>query len=340
MTQHWDQLVCTRENFRWAAGNADSKPQLRPYDINKRSVKVKTNIVKKRDAAFTGRGSVWQGGLLARQRTSEMSGEEESGRTSARSSTGECRNSDPTPVTGENGANSEVPARRRSSVTSALELFVGREASDVTWDADLAILGKLTSDEKQVLDWDAAGLRAPDRLICVFGWIVEDINSLQPCIRTPPPILSRSYQELSQGMTAFNQALKMSDVPFPFPFSQLLDVLLVVFTGLIPLLAGYVDDNLYPSCVQPFVGFFITMAFLGLMSISRTLENPFADGPNQLPCIDLHERLIETIRDGYHKRRVHDPAQRLRQGFEEKNFMDVRDSLREAAAARRTQLAI
>merc|ERR1712061_400110 len=39
-----------------------------------------------------------------------------------------------------------------------------------------------------------------------------------------------------------------------------------------------------------------------LLEISCVLENPFTDGPNQLPIIDGHERFVELIRTVYHSR--------------------------------------
>ena len=45
----------------------------------------------------------------------------------------------------------------------------------------------------------------------------------------PPPLLSRTYQVLSEGTAAAMQARKVSYVAFPFPLRQLLAVLLAVF---------------------------------------------------------------------------------------------------------------
>ena len=39
----------------------------------------------------------------------------------------------------------------------------------------------------------------------------------------PAPILSRSFQELSNGMVAFHDAIKLSCIPFPFPYAQTRD---------------------------------------------------------------------------------------------------------------------
>jgi predicted membrane chloride channel (bestrophin family) len=51
-----------------------------------------------------------------------------------------------------------------------------------------------------------------------------------------PPIVSRLYQELSEGMHAFNQAKKISTIPFPFPYAQTVTFMLFAFTVTLPVL--------------------------------------------------------------------------------------------------------
>ena len=87
-------------------------------------------------------------------------------------------------------------------------------------------------------------------------WIIWDLASVMKDLDTAPPIQSRMYQahltcqkvhlltlgvgqqELSNGMLGFNNCLKIADVPFPLPFAQLLLLLLVAFSLLIPLRLG------------------------------------------------------------------------------------------------------
>merc|ERR1712050_281294 len=112
----------------------------------------------------------------------------------------------------------------------------------------------------------------PDRVIVVSEWINEDINMLVSILNTPPPIMSRCYQELSNGMLGFNQSLKMADIPFPFPFSQLLEYLLMALTAILPVYAAVFTRDLI---VTPVLSFLVTVAFWSLSEISRVLENPF-----------------------------------------------------------------
>merc|ERR1711964_381325 len=103
----------------------------------------------------------------------------------------------------------------------------------------------------------------------------------------------------------------MADIPFPFPFGQLMNILLIAFTLVVPIIAGEPEPDDVPrtgarimgvrkfAAVPATVAFFVTVAFWSLSSISLALESPFADGPNQLPVIDMHERFIENIRASF-----------------------------------------
>lgn len=176
-------------------------------------------------------------------------------------------------------------------------------ASNVTWSSDLVILGPMTMEEKMTLDdiYEADSMGSqPDRVAMLTGWINEDINELVPLVGIPPPIISRCYQELSNGMLGFNQAMKMADIPFPFPFLQLMELLLVCYSLLLPVYAAQFTGGLFSS---PFLATIVSLAFWSLSEISRELETPFADGPNQLPVIDMHERFVEVVRTMFLARR-------------------------------------
>ena len=55
------------------------------------------------------------------------------------------------------------------------------------------------------------------------------------------------YQELSNGMLGFYNCLKIADVPFPLPYAQLLGLLLIAFSCLIPFYAAWMQDPLSKS---------------------------------------------------------------------------------------------
>ena len=53
-------------------------------------------------------------------------------------------------------------------------------------------------------------------------------------VTIPGPVLSRLYQEMSNGMLGFNQALHIALIPFPFPFAQLIALLVSLLVVAIP----------------------------------------------------------------------------------------------------------
>merc|ERR1719395_501808 len=55
-------------------------------------------------------------------------------------------------------------------------------------------------------------------------------------LKIPPPILSRVYQTLSRGFVNLLNAKKIADTRFPFPYAQLITILLLIQTILTPLM--------------------------------------------------------------------------------------------------------
>ena len=70
----------------------------------------------------------------------------------------------------------------------------------------------------------------------------------------PPPILSRTYQVISDGTASYMQARKVSFIAFPFPLRQLLFVLLFVFQVLVPLcITSFMDELALVAVLSFFV---------------------------------------------------------------------------------------
>ena len=57
-------------------------------------------------------------------------------------------------------------------------------------------------------------------------------------LQTPAPILSRIFQELSNGLLAYNSAVKMKEVPVPFAYVQYNAMMLIFFIGICPFAVG------------------------------------------------------------------------------------------------------
>lgn len=291
LRRNWHKLIVSREDLRFddATGALDL-PTLRVYELEDLASQIQSRVRKQK------RGSVMDfDNLTGAVPALKLSPVQHLTRRFSQFP----EPSDPPDELAEQAA-AELASMRASSAggfRSARD-STGSVTSNVTWNADLGILAPLLEEEATALQCKDQAV--PDRVIMVSEWISEDINTLTTLVITPPPIVSRCYQELSNGMLGFNQSLKMADIPFPFPFSQLLEYLLVILTLIIPVYTARFTGG---SVTTPVLAFVVTVSFWSLSEISRALENPFADGPNQLPIIDAHERFVELVRSVYHTRR-------------------------------------
>ncbi len=107
-----------------------------------------------------------------------------------------------------------------------------------------------------------------------------------------PPVISRLYQELSDGMLGFNQARKIAYLPFPFVYAQATEFLMAFGMCIIPLLMiGFVE---HPG-LGSLLSFFTSVCFFALYESCRELEDPFLYEPNDLPLLNWQSQFNETL---------------------------------------------
>lgn len=154
----------------------------------------------------------------------------------------------------------------------------------------ITIIGHISDHEGQCLR------KASNKVNLITGWILEAISvySLKGAILTEPPILSRIYQELSNGNLGHQQAMKVAIVPFPFPFAQILTWLLVMFLFFAPIIVFVYTGGELLTCGLIFV---TTLGFQVIHEIAMELENPFGKSANDLPLVSLHEAWAEMIKE-------------------------------------------
>eukprot|EP00448_Togula_jolla_P018565 CAMPEP_0170584610 /NCGR_PEP_ID=MMETSP0224-20130122/8775_1 /TAXON_ID=285029 /ORGANISM="Togula jolla, Strain CCCM 725" /LENGTH=533 /DNA_ID=CAMNT_0010908045 /DNA_START=130 /DNA_END=1731 /DNA_ORIENTATION=- len=123
----------------------------------------------------------------------------------------------------------------------------------------------------------------------IFQWIQELVtDSIHTGVMNiPAPILSRFYHELASGLVHFHMAVKIADIPFPFPYAQTCDLLLILHGVLVPIVTReWVKTPLW-AFVFSFVQVFIMWS---LNFIAIELEDPFGSDAND---IDLHAMQVE-----------------------------------------------
>jgi len=155
---------------------------------------------------------------------------------------------------------------------------------------DLYVLSAPTADEVQLLDM------CTDKVNCLMLWILQGtIQEIRAnTLDTPPPIVTRFFQELSNGMLGFNQAHKVAMVPFPFPFAQMVSLLLVMLCLSLPL---YIDIFTKNPVITPALSFLLPICYLGLNSVAIELEEPFGTDWNDVDIEVRHEDFLWVLVD-------------------------------------------
>jgi len=157
--------------------------------------------------------------------------------------------------------------------------------------------------DKESLD---ALYESKERVMLIFQWIQLMIvrNMEAGVLAVPPPILSRAYQELANGMVAFHECVKISDTPFPFPYAQNCELLLFLHWVLVPLVVSQ-------WVTQPFWAFvFVFMQVFVLWSLNylaEEIENPFGTDDNAIDGAHMQEEMNRNLLLLLHPRTMRAP---------------------------------
>jgi len=98
-------------------------------------------------------------------------------------------------------------------------------------------------------------------------------------LNVPAPLLTRSFQELGNGMIKFHEARKFVAAPYPFCYMAVTEMLLVVHWIFTPFMLGSWSDSAIGAGVFTCVQVFVIWALHG---IARELDNPFQRDSNDL----------------------------------------------------------
>jgi len=150
---------------------------------------------------------------------------------------------------------------------------------------DMGSAHALSLDVVDLFGLDEETLRSvrasSSRVELVFQWIqqliVENIET--GVLSIPPPILSRVFQELANGMAAFHDAVKLSSIPFPFPYAQACDTLLILHWCITPIITSQWVTSVGWSATFAFIQVFILWS---LNCTATEIENPFGHDDNDL----------------------------------------------------------
>jgi len=132
----------------------------------------------------------------------------------------------------------------------------------------------------------------------VYQWvqqlIVENIHT--GVLDIPAPILARSFDELTSGMMQFQEAMKISTIPFPFPYAQTAQWLLILHWVAVPFMASQWVSSVGWAFVFAFLQVFVLWA-LNLIAVE--IENPFGMDANDIDAksmqIEMNEFLLQML---------------------------------------------
>lgn len=115
----------------------------------------------------------------------------------------------------------------------------------------------------------------------VLQWIQKEILGAMKSgvIQTPPPIVSRSFQELNSGMIALAGMQTIADIPIPVPYHRMLRVLLQTHFVLTPFFVVALTKHYIWSGIFAFTAVFSMWV---IHFIAAEIEHPFGDKLNNL----------------------------------------------------------
>ncbi|CAE8632590.1 unnamed protein product, partial [Polarella glacialis] len=122
----------------------------------------------------------------------------------------------------------------------------------------------------------------------VTNWIQRLIVQADEAgiINISPPLLSRVFQEIGDGLTSLNNASKIKDFQFPFPYAQMISCMLFVHWLFTPIVAAH---QIGSSAWAGAMSFCVAMSFWSLFYIALEIDQPFGEDANDLPIHKMQQ---------------------------------------------------
>ncbi len=163
--------------------------------------------------------------------------------------------------------------------------------------ARFPVIGGVSERERGVLEKSNGPLGKAHLIMHWIAELITDYHLRGGFGKVDPPIISRLYQEISNGMLGFSQAKRIAFLPFPFIYAQITELLVMLLVIAIPLLmTGFVDS----TSVGAVITFLSCLGFCSLYEATRELEDPFLFEPNDLNMLtwqgEFNEMLLLLIR--------------------------------------------
>jgi len=106
-------------------------------------------------------------------------------------------------------------------------------------------------------------------------------------ITAMPPVFSRMFQQMSEAMVGYFEALKIVMTPIPFPYSQMNSIVLYLFGLSWPVMCAVMVPVLVWAAI---ISFLVPLAFFSIDAIATELQDPFGDDNNDLPLLEIMQK--------------------------------------------------
>jgi len=129
----------------------------------------------------------------------------------------------------------------------------------------------------------------------LFQWmqrlVIEHVDN--GVLGAPPPILTRAFQELANGMVAYHDACKIQTTHVPFPYKQMSVVLLIFHWAITPLVMCMWTKKPLWSFVFTFVQ---ALIFWCLYITAADIEFPFQHNSNAYAVSAMHHEFNAQLK--------------------------------------------
>lgn len=149
-------------------------------------------------------------------------------------------------------------------------------------------------------DFDNASLEflkqdGVDSCEIALQWIQRLIGqaNAKELIKVAPPILSRVYNQLGNGIVKLSGARKIANFPIPFPFAQMVTVMLLTHWILAAIVCA---TSIESRAWSALLSFAVIISFWSMNFIALELEDPFGNDANDLPLVDMQKALNDSIK--------------------------------------------
>lgn len=128
----------------------------------------------------------------------------------------------------------------------------------------------------------------------VIQWLYRAVVDAQKdgILVAAPPCLNRAFNEIARGRVLLQNIRVLSDIPFPFPYSQMITTMLIVHWVVMPLLASQLVPSVF-WCGT--VCFLVTLVLWSLLYIAIQIDQPFGDDPTDLPVKDYMKQFNQSL---------------------------------------------